>query len=32
MKKLIDTNQMDNNILSDLTENDIKNLLAYENK
>ena len=32
MTKLIDNNQMDNNILSDLTEKDIKNLLAYENK
>lgn len=32
VNKMIDTNKMDDNILSNLTEKDIKNLLAYENK
>lgn len=30
--RLIDTNRVDQNIISELTEKDIKNLLAYENK
>lgn len=30
--RLIDTNSLDQNIISELTEKDIKNLLAYENK
>ena len=30
--RLIDSNNMDQNIISELTEKDIKNLLAFENK
>ena len=30
--RLIDSNNMDQNIISELTEKDIKNLLAFENR